>query len=219
MPRAIIAPGERYHIYNRGHNKQTLYFDKKDYARMLFYLLYCQSTIPTFNVSQAVSSFSRKDHFSVSEKTVQKIYAHRVVRLECFSLMPNHFHLAVLELQEGGISAYLQKIGIAYTKYFNTRYKRSGYLFQGPFQSVAIEDNEQLLHLSAYIHRNPKELKEWRTREHLYPWSSYQDYVDINRWPELLNIKIISKQFSNPNEYAHFVKTSSTKERNIDIEY
>jgi len=212
MPRAILAPGEHYHIYNRGLNKQILFYDSKDYSRMLFYVLFLQSPAPIFNISKAVSPFPKKGYFNVSNKILQRILARRTVELKFFALMPNHFHVAVVERKEGGISSYLQKIQVAYTKYFNTKYKRSGYLFQGPFQSVVIENNEQLLHLSAYIHRNPKELREWRTREYIYPWSSFQDYTTKNRWQELLDTKIISEQFSGPREYKHFVATSDAKE-------
>ena len=126
--------------------------------------------------------------------------------------MPNHFHLLIQESKEGGVSAYIQRIEIAYTKYFNTKYKRSGYLFQGPFRSVHVNSNRQLLYLSAYIHRNPREMKKWQDKEHIYPWSSYQDIVKENRWGELLKYQAITEQFASPEEYKEFVKTSKAKE-------
>jgi len=105
----------------------------------------------------------------------------------------------------------MQRILTAYTKYFNAKYGKSGHLFQGPFQIVHVEDNEQLLHLSAYIHRNPREIKEWKDKEHQYTWSSYQDCIAENRWKELLKHQIITDQFSGKKEYQDFVETSGTK--------
>ena len=217
MPNAIIVPDEHYHIYNRGHNKQTLFFDRMDYVRMLFYLLFLQAPIPTYNTSRMVGSYLKKGYFSTSKKFSDDVLKNRSVHLEAFALMPNHFHLTVHELTERGISEYLRKVEIAYTKYFNIRYKRFGYLFQGPFQSVHVETNEQLLHLSAYIHHNIRDISQWKRKEDLYPWSSYQDYVHENRWDELLDTSVIMSQFKKPEEYKDFVKTSGTKESHVKI--
>lgn len=142
---------------------------------------------------------------------ISKILKDKFVELVSFTFMPNHFHFVVHELKEGGISKYMQRMQDSHTKYFNTKYGKSGHLFQGAFQSVHIKDNRQLLHLSAYIHRNSRELKQWKNKEHQFFWSSYQDYVRENRWGELLKPEIIIGQFSSTNEYKEFVETSGTK--------
>ena len=83
-----------------------------------------------------------------------------------------------------------------------------------------IKNNKQLLYLSTYVHRNPKELSLWKNKEHLYLWSSYQDYITENRWGDLLAGDIIIDQFSNKKEYDKFVKSSPAKEilENLDEE-
>jgi putative transposase len=134
------------------------------------------------------------------------------VELSSFALMPNHFHLIVKETKERGMGKYMQRVLNSYTKYFNTRYGVSGHLFEGPYKAVHIESNEQLLHLSAYIHLNPREFNEWHKKEVNFPWSSYQDYIKENRWRNLLKIEIITEQFKNKNEYKNFVETSGAKE-------
>ena len=143
---------------------------------------------------------------------MSKIISGRFVELTNFVLMPNHFHLTVLEVKEKGIAIYMQRVLNSYTKYFNTKYQRIGHLFQGPYQAVHVEDNTQLLHLSSYIHKNFKEIKESKKRWQDYFWSSYQDYVKENRWPNLLKVDIILDQFKNKREYGNFVKTSLAKE-------
>src|SRR3989344_9566821 len=90
-------------------------------------------------------------------------------------MMPNHFHLIVRGLEIGGIARYMQRVLCAYTKYFNTKYEKTGHLSQGPYKAVHIEDDRQLLYLSSYIHKNPKELNGWKNREQFYPWSSYRN--------------------------------------------
>lgn len=215
MPRDKIAPGEYYHIFNRGVAKQTIFRDRSDYARMLFLILYCQSPVTLYNIGRYTKNFLTTRSFKLAPAIQKKILTKRSVELISFTLMPNHFHLKIRELIEGGISAYLQRIEIAYTKYFNAKYHRSGYLLQGPFQSVLVKTNTQALHLSAYIHRNSRELAGWKNKEDRYSWSSYRDYLGPNRWGEFLKRDFLLEQFTSPKEYGEFVKTSPAKTQKI----
>lgn len=215
MRKIKIAPGEFYHIYNRGMAKQKIFLNESDYIRFMFCLLYFQSTKTFNNIGYYTSYFKKCRRFNPSADTLSKIISNRSVGLINFVLMPNHFHLTVLEISEKGTAMYMQRVLNSYTKYFNTKYKRTGHLFQGPYQAVHVENNEQLLHLSAYIHKNPREIQNINSNKKLmnYFWSSYQDYAAENRWPGLLKTDVILEQFRNKAEYINFVKTSIAKER------
>ena len=156
---------------------------------------------------------SRALHTCVDEEIITEICQSRYSDLIAFALMPNHFHLLVREVQENGISLYMHKILTAYAKYLNTKKEKNGHVLQGPYRVVHVATNEQLLYLTAYIHRNPRDLREWKNKEHLYPWSSYQDFIGTNRWGGLLNTESIQEQFENKEEYNQFIKTSTAKER------
>lgn len=214
MRTVTIAPGEYYHVFNRGNNKQLIFLDTRDWARFLFLILYLQSPIVFPNVSRQISHFvqNRALNIDIDSDDMENVAKERYVELINFTLMPNHFHLTVHELKNTGIANYMQRVLCAYTKYFNTKYERSGHLFQGPYKAVHIENNKQLLYLSTYIHKNPRELFEWKNKERLYPWSSHQDYVGKNRWDKLLVQNIILDQFPHKEEYGHFVKSSPAKE-------
>jgi putative transposase len=149
--------------------------------------------------------------FNINKETEREIVNSRLVELTSFCLMPNHFHLIVKQVEENGIARYMQRVLNSYTKYYNTKYNKSGHLFQGPYRAIHVTSNNQLLYLSCYIHRNPRELKEWFKKENTYPWSSYQDCVNKNRFEQLLVIDIINGQFKNKKEYDEFVKTSPVK--------
>ncbi len=206
-----IAPGEYYHIFNRGMSKQLIFHDNMDRIRFLFLILYFQSPTVFQQIGRSIKSFVQHSVFDIDIKTKKEIVKGRFVELTSFCLMSNHFHLIVKEVEENGIARYMQRVLNSYTKYYNTKYHKSGHLFQGPYKAVHVKDNNQLLYLSAYIHRNPRELKEWLNKENIYPWSSYQDCVNKNRFEELLITAIINGQFKNKNEYDEFVKTSSAK--------
>lgn len=215
----MIAPGEYYHIYNRGINKQNIFLNDRDYIRMLFYILFFQSPDTVFNIGKSVQAFEKRRHFNVGVEKIKEIISNRIVELTAFAIMPNHIHLLIQEIKEGGIATYLKRIEGGYTKYFNIKHKRSGYLFQGPYQSVRVRRNEQLLYLSAYIHRNPRELDGWYRNEHRYLWSSYPDFIDKNRWSTLLGDDVILGQFKGKKEYRNFVETSGAKQNFNDDLY
>lgn len=208
-----IATGEYYHVFNRGAHRFPIFKEKADVERFLFSLLYLQSSVSFENKSRIVNSFSEKEGYPVADVDIEKILRERAVELVAFCIMPNHFHLLVRETKEGGLSAYMQRILDGYTKYFHAKHGASGHVFQGRYKSVLVKDDRQLMHLSAYIHRNPRELSAWRGNEFVYPWSSLQDFTGANRWGGLLATDIIASHFdAKPNSnYADFVKTSPAK--------
>ena len=162
-------------------------------------------------MSRQTSYFVKHRMFNIPREIESEIIKKRTIGLVGFTLMPNHFHLILQELKEGGISKYIQRILNAYTKYFNTKHEKIGHLFQGPYKIVHVDNNQQLLYLSTYVHRNSRDLKNWRNKETSYPWSSYQDYAIKNRWGELLKNQIIMDQFKNSDDYKYFVETSPAK--------
>ncbi|MDO8471195.1 MAG: transposase [bacterium] len=202
-----IAPGEYYHIFNRAVNKQTIFHDTKDYFRFLFLILYFQSPIIFQQLGRLVKDFVLSRALDIQDEVAKK----RTIELVAFCIMPNHFHLIVKELEEGGIATYMQRALTAYSKYYNTKYEKSGHVFQGPYGAVHVGNNRQLLHLSAYIHRNPREISKWFNKEDQYEWSSYQDYIGDNRWGDLLLLDIVLGQFKDKKKYHGFVRTSPAK--------
>lgn len=208
-----IAPGEYYHVFNRGAHKQGIFRERADWIKFLFNTLYFQSPTLFPNVHRIVRTYDPKLGFDVSEVTFENVTQARMVELVGFCLMSNHYHLILRELVEGGIARYMQRISDSYSKYFNKKYELPGHVFQGRYKAVHVKDNRQLMYLSAYIHRNPRELRVWKDKEAEYPWSSLQDYVTENRWGGLLAQEIITDQFegSTRSNYADFVRTSTAK--------
>ena len=90
---------------------------------------------------------------------------------------------------EGGIATFMQKVGTAYTMYFNAKNERVGNLFMKPFRARHVGDDRYFQHVLQYIHCNPAELyePEWKSgkvrnmrllQEKLieYPYSSLRSY-------------------------------------------
>jgi hypothetical protein len=94
--------------------------------------------------------------------------------------------------------------------YFNKRHKRVGHLFQGNYKAVLVQSEEQLLHLSRYIHCNPTSKG---VAFHSYLYSSYNNYVS-NKHDEWIKPEEVLNYFSKQglNSYPNFVNDNNAYE-------
>jgi putative transposase len=205
-----FVKGEFYHIYVHGVADFKIFPTARDYQRFLTLLFSANSVCSVPRLDRHIDLNLVWDILGGKIKLEKPL-----VDIVCFCLMPTHFHLLLKERANANISKYLHKILVSHSKYINLKYERRGHLFESNFHSKHINKNDYLLVLSSYIHKNPNKLKDWKNREHLYPWSSYQDYILKNRWGCLLNKKMIEGQFKNPQEYKNFVEEFC--EDNLDL--
>src|SRR3989338_3672163 len=107
----------------------------------------------------------------------QKIFQKKKhYQLLAYCLMPNHFHLLLLQKEiSPTLSDLLKRISVTYAMYFQHQYQHSGSLFQGKFRSVQVYSDESLLYVSKYIHLNPA--KAEGSDPSNYPYSSLTDYL------------------------------------------
>lgn len=186
-----LVNGEIYHVYNRGVEKRTITINSRDHERFFESLDHYR-----FENPGRLSNF--KD-FGLTEERNRK---ETIVDIIGFCLMPNHFHLLLRQLTEKGVSIFMSNLINSYTRYFNVKHNRIGPLFQGGFKSVHIENDEQLIHLSRYIHLNPVEARlVSREKFMLYPYSSLLNTLQ----ERFCNFDVILKYFNNNlNEYLKF---------------
>lgn len=203
MPIRVIplVNGEYYHVYNRGVASQPTFSNQKDYERFLLCLSYYRFKDLQLRLSKLlqVNKDEREkillDLKKANDKTVDLI---------AFCLMPNHFHLLLKQISDGGISKFMKQITDGYTRYFNTKHQRVGPLFQGAFKAVRVETDEQLLHLTRYIHLNPLVSLVVRGEYFTnYPWSSFKSYLDGKS--DEVNPTPILAHFKSPKDYLKFV--------------
>lgn len=164
-----FAPDTIFHIYNRGNNKEKIFYDDQDYKAFLFRLGLCLGfTQEELNKGKIIAMPYSRIRITEMDQGDFKLHA--------FSLMPNHFHLLIEQVGDVSISKLMSKLCTSYSKYINKKHKRVGHVFQDEFKAVLIEDNPQIMWISSYIHTNAvKDGLVKHPRE--YKWSSYNDYA------------------------------------------
>lgn len=85
------------------------------------------------------------------------------VEVIAYCLMSNHFHF-LLQTKEANLSRFMQRLNVAYARYFNYKYKRVGPLMQGRYKAIVVGSEEYFLKLSRYIHLNPIKVKGVREK-------------------------------------------------------
>lgn len=193
MPSRVtpFVNSEFYHVFNRGVARMPIFLNSFDYKRFIKTMVYYQIEGPK-------PKFSR---FSPTGNTLNE--KNKIVEIVCYCLMLNHFHFLLKQTKDGGITEFVSKLSNSYTRYFNVKNKRIGPILQGEFKSVYVESNEQLLHLSRYIHLNPLVGYLVKNLE-AYKWSSYPEYIGMSN-STICSKGIILNQFNSAHDYKEFV--------------
>jgi len=208
-----LITGEYYHVFNRGVEHRLIFSSKRDYQRALLAIHYYRfANLPVklsryliYSSQQREAFFERSGH---NEKLVEVL---------CFCFMPNHFHFLLNQKKDMGISKFLGNFQNSYTRFFNTKYDRDGHLFKGQFKAVRVEKDEQLMHLSRYIHLNPYTSHIIKNINDLldYEWSSFPGYVDT-KMNVLSNSNQILSYFKTSEKYRDFVFDLADYQRKIN---
>lgn len=180
-----------------------MFTENRELQRALLTLDYYRFVRPAMRLSHFLN-LELQQREQLSERLHKK--DERRVDIIAYCLMPNHFHFLLKQNRAGGVSRFLADFTNSYTRYFNTRNKgRKGPIFQGVFRAVRIEDDEQLIHISRYIHLNPvvSYIVEWKDML-AYPWSSLPEYAGVEK-TRICGTEIVLGHFSSSKRYLDFL--------------
>lgn len=212
MQRPQFAEGEIYHVFNRGVEKRDVFLKETDYLRFIHSLYEFNDEAPAQNI------FYKSPFLGSYEVGLRKSLRgsrKQLVEILAFVLMPNHYHVMLRQLVEGGITEFMRKLGTGYTNFFNLKYDRVGPLFQGKFKAILLDKEAHFIHLPHYIHLNPLDLimPEWRevgvkNKEKAirflssYRWSSLPDYLSLKNFPQVIERKFLNECIGGSKEFS-----------------
>lgn len=191
-----------------------IFREKGDLLRLLHSLYY-------FNTDQPMPDNWTRD--VISEGGLQtfvwpSVWLPRtpLVSILACTIMPNHFHLLLKEKVEKGISRFMHKVSMGYSKFINEKYDESGSLFQGTYKSRRVDDDSDLKNLAVYIMvKNPfetypgglikacEEFDRAYTYALAYPLTSLAEYVGVKK-AALLDHELLDDVFGEAESFKEF---------------
>ena len=202
----VDVKGGFYHVYNRGVAKQPIYLDEQDYKVFLNYLKEYLSPPPKLEDLKE-KRYVKDTIFNGVPRQTKKYF--KKIEMVSYTLMPNHFHFLIKQINKSEMKQFIQSLLIRYGMYFNKRHDRIGPLFQGRYKAVYVKNENYLLHLSRYIHLNPLEYSD----NLISAYSSYANYIGLRNtsWVKSTTIltyfeKSLVPEIRKNNSYKNFVE-------------
>ena len=146
-----------YHIYNRGNNKQPIFFENRNYHH---FLKLFDKYLAAFADVYAYCLMPNHFHFLIKVKEVYKTTV--VLKTTVVSAKP----------LENAFKVFF----MAYSKGINKAYSRTGALLQQKFKKKEITDDGYFTSIIQYIHANPVAAGLCKTYED-WEFSSYKAII------------------------------------------
>ena len=171
------------------------------------------------------SELSSKLRYSLFKKLPQEIHQDRwkvifqpkyfLVDILSFTLLPNHFHMQIKQIKQGGIIKFMSNISNSLTRYYNIKNKRKGPVFLPQFRSKRIKSQESLIFVSKYIHVNCYAHGMVKAPEDIffYPYSSINSYISLVNNLKINTAKVMSSFGNNPQKYRQFILNNAEDQK------
>lgn len=186
--RIKIEPDKFYHIWNRGNNRDNLFYKQKNYEYFLrLYDEHMDSVVETYAFCLLPNHF------------------HLLIRTKMF----HQFGETSKKQRSNPVSIAFQQLFTAYSKAINIQERRTGSLFQKPFKRLEVNHPKYFAALVHYIHTNPQKhgiIDDFRQ----YPWCSYERIIK-SRPSKLMKDEVVN-WFSNKENYLEY------HSNNVDLE-
>ncbi|MBI4426013.1 MAG: transposase [Candidatus Kerfeldbacteria bacterium] len=210
-----LIDGHCYHVFIRGVNRSDIFLNDADRERF----------------SQDLYLFNDQDYYHRGDPLGKEavLASHPVigdsrrpfVKILAYCLLTTHFHMILEQCVENGISRFMHKLLMGYAKYFNTRYSRTGPLFERPFRAKPIGTAAHFEHLPRYVHLNALDVLgvPWRGETGVdwgkawpalldYPWSSHRFYSGFSQEMNIVDEAAVQEIFPDVlSDYENYIKS------------
>jgi len=200
-----FAEGEIYHVFNKSISNYGIFKDLDNSQRFLNIFEYYNNSL----MLKSFSDFTKGKIFSYQNIIYPLENSNCKVLTYC--IMPDHYHFLLKILNNRSISKLVGKVENSFTRYFNIKFDRKGPLWQNSFKAVEIRSNEQLLHVSRYIHLNPTTSRLVDNPED-WIFSSYKDFITDKK---LLIDSMAEISINDANDYKQFVENNIEYQRDL----
>lgn len=207
-----LVTGEIYHVFNKSIAGFKIFNNEPEYLRIIAAIRYYQVEGYPSRLSDFLKAADASGNdISKCLSDYLECNKDKLVDIIAYCIMPTHIHLILKQLEEKGISFYMNNILNSYSRYFNRKHKRKGPLWEGRFKNILLKTDEQMLHLTRYIHLNPV-TAYLIDKPEFWLYSSYREYLSevpgrICSYENILEIC--------PSQYKKFVDDTIGYQRDL----
>lgn len=215
----ILASGELYHVFNRSIAGENIF---------------AQNQKANLNKALEIINFyrfpqnTRLSRFKLLPRELKEEYLKTfnnilpLVEVYAFAFMPNHYHFLLKQKKDKGITTFISNFQNSFAKVFNLIHNRNGALFQNAFKAKRVVTDEQLIHISRYIHLNPvtSYIIEFKKLIN-FEWTSFPEYTTkaneqtAPMWRNFINSGFLLKMFGAKEKYIKFVADQVDYQRKL----
>jgi putative transposase len=191
----IFKSNTIYHLCNKSIAGFKIFKNKENCIRFLKVLYY-------YNTNNYITRFSYANKKGDLNNS-QLIYPKKDSKIKFISycIMPDHYHILIKILKNNCLSRYINTVEGSFTRYLNIKLHRKGPLWQSAFKAIRVKTQEQLIHVTRYIHLNPTTDKLVKNPED-WEFSSFKDYIFDKK---ILQNILIELTIKNIDTYKKFV--------------
>ena len=200
-----------YHVFSRSIAEFKIFNDNSEFARLISGIRYYQLENPEIRFCKVIQQ--NKDKNTPSPVNMSLIQHKKILDIIAYCIMPTHLHFVIKPILENSIPTFIGNLLNSYSRYFNIKHNRKGPLWEGRYRKVLVDSDEQLLHLTRYVHLNPVTAYLVNKPED-WPASSYREYLSITadgdricKYDGLLDI--------DPIAYRKFTEDRISYQRNL----
>lgn len=136
-----------------------------------------------------------------------KLYSEKLeIKLFAYCLMDNHYHL-ILENCSGRMSDFIKQLNGNFGRLYRRRHGGKGYVFQGRYKSILIQDDSHLFLAIAYLLNNP--VRAGMVKKFFqYEWSSASAYYNKRSSNDIVDRIFVENLFGDRNSLIRLVNHS-----------
>jgi len=195
-----------YHVFNKSIANYGIFKNPRNCHRILNILSYYNNQISQLSYSKFI-----KKNKAFTFPNILIFQPNNLTKILSYCIMPDHYHLLIKISLDQSLPKFISIVENSFTRYFNVKNNRKGPLWQSRFKSVRIKNQEQLLHVSRYIHLNPV-TSFYVDKPEDWEFSSYKYFLK-----DKFILDEIITEFGNQNikNYQKFVDDQIDYQRNL----
>jgi putative transposase len=192
-----ILGGNYYHIFNRGVNRLTLFYEKRNYSYFL----------------RLIDQFL-SDYFNLLAYCLLPNHFHLVIKVKDEILFKGE---VISDEESIGkiVTQQLKRLFVTYSMAINKQEHREGILFDPKYKRIEIEDNDYLMYAIYYTHFNPEKHNVSPSFRN-YEYSSYKSICEGNK--SLVDCDFVFKLFDDLDGFVTFHNMLYEEKEDFELE-